>query len=72
MFPRNIFCLLDCEKFQHIIIDELKHCAREEIKTLRHKTWIDNSIKNLAAKNKINYQRYMQLETNENNKNLIN
>ena len=41
-------------------------------KTLRHETWIDNSIKNLAAKKQKLYQRYMQQKTNENNKDLIN
>ena len=49
------FCLLDCdpsfEKFQQTIIDEIKHYVPEKkSKALRHKSRIDNSIKNLAAK----------------------
>ena len=42
------FCLLDCdssfEKFQQTLIDEIKHYVSEKkSKTLRHKSWIDNS-----------------------------
>ena len=52
---QDIFCLLDCdssfEKFQQTIIDELKHFVPEKkSKALRHRSWIDNSIKNIAAK----------------------
>ena len=49
------FCLLDCdssfEKIQQTIIDEINHYVPEKkSKALRYKSWIDNSIKNLAAK----------------------
>ena len=37
-------------------------------KALRHNTWFDNSIKNLAAKKQKFYQRYMQQKTNDNKK----
>ena len=67
------FCLLDCnssfEKSQQTIIDEIKHYVPEKkSKALRHKSWIDNSIKNLAAKKQKLYQRYMQQKTNDNKK----
>ena len=56
------FCLLDCdssfEKNQQTIIDEINHYVPEKkAKALRHKSWIDNSIKNLAAKKQKLYQR---------------
>ena len=54
---QEIFCLVDCdsalEKFQHTIIDEIKHYVPEKkSKTLRHKSSINNLIKNLAAKSR--------------------
>ena len=65
--------LLDCdssfEKFHETIFDELKHYVPEKkSKTLRHKSRIDNSIKNLAAKKQKFYQSYMQQKTNDNKK----
>ena len=67
------FCLLDCdssfEKFQQTLIDEIKHYVPEKkSKALSHKSWIHNSIKNLAAKKQKLYQRYMQQITNDNKK----
>ena len=67
------FCLLDCdssfEKFQQTTIDEIKHYVPDKkSKALRHKSWIDNSIKNIAAKKQKLYQRYMQQKTNDNKK----
>ena len=46
------------EKFKKTLIDEMKHYAPDKkLKALRHTKWIDNSIKNLATKNKKFYQR---------------
>ena len=57
------------EKFQQTIIDEIKHYVPEKkSEALRHKSWIDNLIKNLAAKKQRLYQRYMQQKTNDNKK----
>ena len=69
------FCLLDCglsfKKLQQTIIDEIKYYVPEKkSKALRHKSWIDNSIKNLAAKKQKIYHRYMQEKTNDNKKRL--
>ena len=51
---KDKFCLLECdsafEKFQQTIIDETKHYVPEKkSETIRHQTWIDNSINKLAA-----------------------
>ena len=69
---QDTFCLLDCdssfEKFQQTIIDEINHYVPErKSKALRHKSWIDNSNKNLVEKQKL-CQRYMQQKTNDNKK----
>ena len=54
---QDIFCLSDCdssfEKFQQTIIDEINYYVPEKkSKALRHKSWIDNSVKNLQQKSK--------------------
>ena len=54
------FCLLDCdpsfEKFQQTIIEEMKlYVPEKKSKVLSHKSWIDNSINNLAAKKNKNF-----------------
>ena len=64
------FCLLDCdssfESFQQTFVDEIKlYVPEKKSKALRHKSWIDNSIKNFAAKRHKLYQRYMQQKTND-------
>ena len=51
------FCVFYCdssfEKFQQTIIDEIKHYVQEKkLKALRHNSWIDYSIRSLAAKAK--------------------
>ena len=67
------FCLLDCDSsfeiFRQTIINEIKHYLPEKkSKALRYRLWIDNSIKNLAAKKQKLYQRSMQQKTNDNKK----